>query len=164
MSFDPNSTRRRGDPEADRLGVCVVHVGFHHREGLVLSTVTYQDEQSGFLRPLFYRLSIAEMGERVSFRRGRRRASKLTGNLLWSQSFPMPILVILILESVRFSHIRSSALIERGADLVCSFSSHSLAPAIDISTRRLRCRRVRTRNSRERLDPVSKSELTLRRG
>ncbi|KAL7417323.1 copper amine oxidase [Mrakia frigida] len=38
-----------------------LHVGFHHREGLVLSTVTYQDEQSGFLRPLFYRLSIAEM-------------------------------------------------------------------------------------------------------
>lgn len=37
------------------------HVGFHHREGLVLSTVTYDDTDQGLLRPLFYRVSNAEM-------------------------------------------------------------------------------------------------------
>jgi len=36
-----------------------MHIGFHHREGIVLSTVTYNDD--GVLRPLFYRLSLAEM-------------------------------------------------------------------------------------------------------
>ncbi|KAJ9090730.1 hypothetical protein QFC19_009472 [Naganishia cerealis] len=36
-----------------------MHIGFHYREGLVLSTVTYNDD--GALRPLFYRLSLAEM-------------------------------------------------------------------------------------------------------
>lgn len=36
-----------------------MHVSFTHREGIALSTVTYDDH--GELRPLFYRLSIAEM-------------------------------------------------------------------------------------------------------
>lgn len=35
------------------------HVGFHPRDGLVLSTVTYND--NGTVRPLFYRMSVAEM-------------------------------------------------------------------------------------------------------
>lgn len=34
-------------------------VAFHHREGIVLSTVTYNDD--GVIRPIFYRLSLAEM-------------------------------------------------------------------------------------------------------
>ncbi|ORY21000.1 putative peroxisomal copper amine oxidase [Naematelia encephala] len=37
-----------------------VHVGFSYREGLVLSNVTYDDGAKGE-RPLFYRLSVAEM-------------------------------------------------------------------------------------------------------
>lgn len=37
-----------------------MHVGFNYREGLVLSNITYQDGANG-TRPLFYRLSIAEM-------------------------------------------------------------------------------------------------------
>ncbi|KIY50447.1 peroxisomal copper amine oxidase [Fistulina hepatica ATCC 64428] len=36
-----------------------MHIAFHHREGVVLSTVTYND--NGDVRPLFYRLSLAEM-------------------------------------------------------------------------------------------------------
>ncbi|THH31254.1 hypothetical protein EUX98_g2908 [Antrodiella citrinella] len=36
-----------------------MHIAFHHREGIVLSTVTYNDD--GTVRPLFYRLSLAEM-------------------------------------------------------------------------------------------------------
>ena len=32
---------------------------FHHREGIAISTVTYNDD--GEVRPLFYRLSLAEM-------------------------------------------------------------------------------------------------------
>ena len=39
-----------------------VHVGFSYREGLVLSNITYNDDANGE-RPLFYRLSVAEMGE-----------------------------------------------------------------------------------------------------
>lgn len=35
------------------------HIGFHPRDGLVISTVTYNDD--GEVRPLFYRMSIAEM-------------------------------------------------------------------------------------------------------
>lgn len=35
------------------------YVAFSHREGIALSTVTYND--NGVLRPLFYRLSLAEM-------------------------------------------------------------------------------------------------------
>jgi primary-amine oxidase len=35
------------------------HVGFHPRDGLVISTVTYND--AGEIRPLFYRMSVAEM-------------------------------------------------------------------------------------------------------
>ncbi|MCO5584411.1 hypothetical protein L7F22_038337 [Adiantum nelumboides] len=35
------------------------HIGFHPRDGLVISTVTYND--GGEVRPLFYRLSVAEM-------------------------------------------------------------------------------------------------------
>ena len=37
----------------------LVYIAFHHREGIVISTVTYNDE--GTLRPVFYRLSLAEM-------------------------------------------------------------------------------------------------------
>ncbi|KAH9172436.1 copper amine oxidase [Lactarius sanguifluus] len=36
-----------------------MHVAFSHREGIALSTITYNDD--GVLRPLFYRLSLAEM-------------------------------------------------------------------------------------------------------
>ncbi len=35
------------------------HVAFSQREGIALSTITYNDD--GVLRPLFYRLSLAEM-------------------------------------------------------------------------------------------------------
>lgn len=42
-----------------------VHVGFSYREGLVLSNITYNDGAKGE-RPLFYRLSVAEMGKRLS--------------------------------------------------------------------------------------------------
>lgn len=35
------------------------HISFHHREGLVLSTVTYND--AGEVRPILYRMSLAEM-------------------------------------------------------------------------------------------------------
>ncbi|KAI9272992.1 copper amine oxidase [Phascolomyces articulosus] len=37
-----------------------MHIGFNHREGLVLSNLTYKD-MDGSVRPLFYRLSLAEM-------------------------------------------------------------------------------------------------------
>ncbi|KAF8131567.1 copper amine oxidase [Boletus edulis] len=36
-----------------------MHVAFSHREGLALSTITYNDD--GEIRPIFYRLSLAEM-------------------------------------------------------------------------------------------------------
>ncbi|KAI0698993.1 peroxisomal copper amine oxidase [Cytidiella melzeri] len=36
-----------------------LHASFHHREGLVISTVTYNDD--GVVRPIVYRLSLAEM-------------------------------------------------------------------------------------------------------
>lgn len=36
-----------------------LHITPHYREGLVLSTITYNDH--GVVRPLFYRLSLAEM-------------------------------------------------------------------------------------------------------
>ncbi|KAJ7625545.1 copper amine oxidase [Roridomyces roridus] len=36
-----------------------MHISFHHREGLVLSTVTYNDH--GEVRPVLYRMSLAEM-------------------------------------------------------------------------------------------------------
>ncbi|EWC47784.1 Cu amine oxidase 1 [Drechslerella stenobrocha 248] len=36
-----------------------VHVGFNYREGIVLNNITYKDK--GTARPLFYRLSLAEM-------------------------------------------------------------------------------------------------------
>ncbi|KAG6334290.1 hypothetical protein ID866_4805 [Astraeus odoratus] len=36
-----------------------MHVAFSHREGIIISTVTYND--NGQIRPIFYRLSIAEM-------------------------------------------------------------------------------------------------------
>jgi len=42
-----------------------VHVGFNYREGLVLSNITYDDGKNG-TRPLFYRLSVAEMVVPVS--------------------------------------------------------------------------------------------------
>ncbi|KDN44702.1 hypothetical protein K437DRAFT_256938 [Tilletiaria anomala UBC 951] len=39
-----------------------LHVGFHPREGLVLSTISYRDTDDGDAeRPLFYRISISEM-------------------------------------------------------------------------------------------------------
>jgi primary-amine oxidase len=44
-----------------------VHVGFNYREGLVLSNITYDDGKNG-TRPLFYRLSVAEMVVPVSTR------------------------------------------------------------------------------------------------
>lgn len=36
-----------------------LYAAFSHREGIALSTITYNDD--GILRPLFYRLSLAEM-------------------------------------------------------------------------------------------------------
>ncbi|KAH9895668.1 copper amine oxidase [Cubamyces lactineus] len=36
-----------------------MHVAFHHREGIALSTITYNDD--GNIRPIFYRLSLSEM-------------------------------------------------------------------------------------------------------
>lgn len=36
-----------------------MHVAFSHREGLALSAITYNDD--GNVRPIFYRLSLAEM-------------------------------------------------------------------------------------------------------
>jgi primary-amine oxidase len=36
-----------------------MHVAFTHREGIAISTITYDDD--GELRPVFYRLSLAEM-------------------------------------------------------------------------------------------------------
>ncbi|KAJ6631458.1 copper amine oxidase [Mycena sp. CBHHK59/15] len=36
-----------------------MHVAFNHREGIALSTITYNDH--GEVRPIFYRLSLAEM-------------------------------------------------------------------------------------------------------
>ncbi|EPQ53081.1 hypothetical protein GLOTRDRAFT_122375 [Gloeophyllum trabeum ATCC 11539] len=36
-----------------------MHIAFSHREGIALSTITYNDD--GEVRPIFYRLSVAEM-------------------------------------------------------------------------------------------------------
>ncbi|KAI1926121.1 peroxisomal copper amine oxidase [Ophidiomyces ophidiicola] len=36
-----------------------IHVGFNYREGIVLNNITYNDK--GTVRPIFYRLSLAEM-------------------------------------------------------------------------------------------------------
>ncbi|KAI0668175.1 peroxisomal copper amine oxidase [Trametes maxima] len=36
-----------------------MHIAFHHREGIALSTITYND--NGNVRPVFYRLSLSEM-------------------------------------------------------------------------------------------------------
>ncbi|KAI0824402.1 peroxisomal copper amine oxidase [Trametes gibbosa] len=36
-----------------------MHIAFHHREGIALSTITYDDD--GTVRPIFYRLSLSEM-------------------------------------------------------------------------------------------------------
>ena len=45
-----------------------MHIGFHPREGLVLSTISYNDTEAPGAsaaapkeRPLFYRISLAEM-------------------------------------------------------------------------------------------------------
>ena len=38
-----------------------VHVGFNHREGIVLNNITFYDKFESRVRPLFYRLSLAEM-------------------------------------------------------------------------------------------------------
>ncbi len=34
-------------------------LAFHHREGIAISTITYNDD--GNVRPIFYRLSLSEM-------------------------------------------------------------------------------------------------------
>lgn len=38
-----------------------VHVGFNYREGIVLNNITYFDKAENATRPIFYRLSLAEM-------------------------------------------------------------------------------------------------------
>ncbi|KAK7464255.1 peroxisomal copper amine oxidase [Stygiomarasmius scandens] len=38
-----------------------MHVAFSHREGTVLSTITYRDYLTGQIHPILYRLSLAEM-------------------------------------------------------------------------------------------------------
>jgi primary-amine oxidase len=38
-----------------------VHVGFNYREGIVLNNITYFDKAESKVRPIFYRLSLAEM-------------------------------------------------------------------------------------------------------
>lgn len=38
-----------------------VHVGFNYREGIVLNNITYFDKAENAVRPIFYRLSLAEM-------------------------------------------------------------------------------------------------------
>lgn len=38
-----------------------VHVGFNYREGLVLNNISFYDRDEGSERPIFYRLSLAEM-------------------------------------------------------------------------------------------------------
>ena len=38
-----------------------IHVGFNYREGVVLSNVTFNDKQEGKIRPVFWRMSLAEM-------------------------------------------------------------------------------------------------------
>ena len=38
-----------------------VHVGFNYREGIVLNNITYFDKAEDAIRPIFYRLSLAEM-------------------------------------------------------------------------------------------------------
>ncbi|RMZ78496.1 hypothetical protein DV737_g3853, partial [Chaetothyriales sp. CBS 132003] len=38
-----------------------VHVGFNYREGIVLNNITYFDKAEAKIRPIFYRLSLAEM-------------------------------------------------------------------------------------------------------
>ena len=38
-----------------------VHVGFNYREGIVLNNISYFDKAEGKQRPIFYRLSLAEM-------------------------------------------------------------------------------------------------------
>lgn len=35
------------------------YIAFNHREGIAISTITYNDD--GEVRPIFYRLSLAEM-------------------------------------------------------------------------------------------------------
>jgi len=36
-----------------------MHIGFNHRDGIVLNNITYNDK--GTVRPIFYRLSLSEM-------------------------------------------------------------------------------------------------------
>ncbi|KPI42590.1 Copper amine oxidase 1 [Cyphellophora attinorum] len=38
-----------------------VHVGFNYREGLILNDISFYDRDEGRQRPIFYRLSLAEM-------------------------------------------------------------------------------------------------------
>ncbi|KAK5090098.1 peroxisomal copper amine oxidase [Lithohypha guttulata] len=38
-----------------------VHIGFNYREGIVLNNITYFDKAENAVRPIFYRLSLAEM-------------------------------------------------------------------------------------------------------
>lgn len=41
------------------LSLGMIFLAFTHREGIALSTITYNDH--GEVRPIFYRLSLAEM-------------------------------------------------------------------------------------------------------
>lgn len=47
-----------GDVPGD-VSDCLYFSAFSHREGVVLSTITYND--NGEIRPIIYRLSLAEM-------------------------------------------------------------------------------------------------------
>ncbi|KIW71371.1 hypothetical protein PV04_03548 [Phialophora macrospora] len=38
-----------------------IHIGFNYREGIVLNNITYFDKAENKVRPIFYRLSLAEM-------------------------------------------------------------------------------------------------------
>ncbi|TFY63045.1 hypothetical protein EVJ58_g3471 [Rhodofomes roseus] len=42
-----------------KMHIGVMYAAFHHREGIAISTITYNDD--GEVRPIFYRLSLAEM-------------------------------------------------------------------------------------------------------
>ncbi|GFZ48473.1 Copper amine oxidase 1 [Saitozyma sp. JCM 24511] len=58
--LQPEGVSYRMDGRTLRWQNWNIHVGFTYREGLVLSNITYDDGAKGS-RPLFYRLSVAEM-------------------------------------------------------------------------------------------------------
>ena len=47
------------NPERHCSGHLIHGSAFHHREGLAISTITYDD--NGVVRPIFYRLALSEM-------------------------------------------------------------------------------------------------------